>query len=259
VISGPKIFLEMILLIGVIIVLYKEGWKIANVKLLYIITSVSIVFNILFYIFAAWPLYVSYGKQTGVANQTLYCMVIFDILKWFLLIYFITRFALKVENKINGGGFAITKNIRTLIKIIPIGIITGMAMSLIVYGIMYLSFRDEFIQRLIEMGKNDLYLKLGLWGGVRNLVGEEVLTRLGVQTLILYFVRKKYTGVILSVLLSSLFFEFWHNGFQDIYFFNFTGSFIFALVYYKYGYESAAIGHCVADWIMLCLFPYVIL
>ena len=109
------------------------------------------------------------------------------------------------------------------------------------------------------MKQTRLYFNLGIWGGFRNLIGEEVLTRLGVQTLILYSLRKKSFNVILSVILSSLYFEFWHNGFKELYFLNFSASAIFAIVYYKYGYESAAIGHCVADWIALCIVPYLIL
>jgi|GEM_PF-2647798 len=258
-ISGPKIFLELILLTGVLIVLNKEGWKVAHPKLLYTITSVSLILNILFYILAAWPLYVSYGQQANISNQTLYSMVIFDILKWTILVYFITRFALKVEDKISGGGFVITKSHSAYIKRIPIGILAGILMVLIVNGMMYLPYRDGFLQRMHEMKQSSLYLKLGFWGGLRNLTGEEILTRLGVQTLVLYFIRKKHLGIILSVLISALFFEFWHNGFQEIYFLNFTASVIFALFYYKYGYESAAIGHCVADWLTLCLVPYVLL
>lgn len=258
-ISGPKIFLEVILLIWIILVLNKEGWKISNNKFLYLFTFTSLIFNIVFYIFGAWPLYVTFGEQQGITNQSLIIMVIFDILKWTILVYFITRFALKIENKIDGGGFIITQKRFPILRTIPIGVITGILMVIVVYGITYLIFKEGLFEKLNEMKQNNLYLKLGIWGGFRNLVGEEVLTRLGVQTLILYSLRKKSFNVILSIILSSLYFEFWHNGFKELYFLNFSGSVIFAIAYYRYGYESAAIAHCVADWLALCIIPYLLI
>lgn len=258
-INGPKIFLEIILLIWIILVLNKEGWKISNNKFLYLFTFISLILNIVFYLFGAWPLYVTFGEQQGITNQFLYLMVIFDILKWTILVYFITRFALKIENKISGGGFIITQKKFPILRIIPIGIFTGIIMVIVVYGITYLIFKDGLFERLNEMKQSNLYLKLGFWGGFRNLIGEEVLTRLGVQTLILYSFRKKSFGVILSVILSSLYFECWHNGFKELYFLNFSASVIFAIIYYKYGYESAAVGHCMADWLALCIVPYLLI
>jgi hypothetical protein len=186
-------------------------------------------------------------------------MVIFDVLKWTILVYFITRFALKIENKITGGGFIITQKKFPILRTIPIGIFSGIIMVMVVYGITYLIFKDGLFEKLNEMKQSNLYLKLGFWGGFRNLIGEEVLTRLGVQTLILYSFRKKSFGVILSFILSSLYFEFWHNGFKELYFLNFSASVIFAFVYYKYGYESAAVGHCVADWLALIIVPYLLI
>lgn len=258
-ISGPKIFLEVILLIWIIIVLNKEGWKISNTKFLYVFTVISLILNIMFYAFGAWPLYVSFGEQQGITNRLLFLMVVFDILKWTILVYFITRFALKVENKIDGGGFIITQKRFPIIRVIPIGVATGVIMVIVVSGITYLIFKDGLFERFNEMKQSNLYLKLGFWGGLRNLFGEEVLTRLGVQTLILYSLRKRSIGIILSIILSSLYFEFWHNGFRELYFLNFSASVVFASAYYKYGYESAAVGHCVADWLFLCAVPYVLI
>ena len=257
-ISGPKILLEVILLIWIIIVLNKEGWKISNYKFLYVFTFISLILNIMFYTFGAWPLYVSFGEQQGITNRVLILMVVFDILKWTILVYFITRFALRIEKEIDGGGFIITQKRFPITRIVPIGVVTGIIMVIVVSGITYLLFKDGLFERFNEMKQSNLYLKLGFLGGLRNLFGEEVLTRLGVQTLILYLLRKKSIGVILSVILSSLYFEFWHNGFGELYFLNFSASVIFALAYYKYGYESAAVGHCVADWLFLCIVPYVL-
>lgn len=258
-ISGPKILLELMLLISVISVLNKEGWKIAHQKFLYIFTGASLILNTIFYIFGAWPLYVSYGEQQGITNQLLYLMVIFDILKWTVLVYVITRFALKIENSIEGGGFIYTQKRFPILRTIPIGIVTGLLMVIVVYGITYLIFKDGLFERLNQMKQSTLFLKLGFWGGFRNLIGEEVLTRLGVQTLILYLLRNKSGGTIFAIILSALYFELWHNGFRELYFLNFSGSVIFAISYHKYGYESAAIGHCVADWLALCVAPYLLI
>jgi hypothetical protein len=259
VISGSKIFLEAILLILVILALNKEGWKISHWKFLIVFTLLSLVLNLLFCMFGAWSLYVSFGRQQGLANQSLFSMVLFDILKWTVLVYFITRFALKMESTISGGGFAITKKRIPIWKTIPIGIVAGLLGILVSYGLAYVMSPSGLFEKLNQMRQSSLYLKLGFWGGFRNLVGEEVLVRLGVQTLILYYLRKKPMAFILSVILSSLYFEFWHNGFREVYFLNFSCSVVFSIVYYKFGYESAAIGHCVGDWLALCFIPYVLI
>ena len=60
---------------------------------------------------------------------------------------------------------------------------------------------------------------------------------------------------LVAIILSSLLFEFWHNGFRELYFMNFIGSCSFAWAYHKDGYESAAIGHCIADWLSLLILP----
>lgn len=257
-ISGPKILLEVILLVWVIVVLNKEGWKIANNKFLYLFVLASLLLNTVFYIFGAWPLYVSFGEQQGITNRLLYIFVIFDILKWTLLVYFITRFVIKIEKTIVGGGFIITQRRYPILKTIPIGVVAGIFAIIAVYGITYLIFKDGLFEKLSQMKESNLYVALGFWGGLRNLIGEEVLTRLGVQTLILYYLRNKSCAAIISIILSSLYFEFWHNGFNEIYFLNFSASLVFAITYQKFGYESAAISHCVADWLALCIAPYLL-
>jgi len=140
-----------------------------------------------------------------------------------------------------------------------IGLILKIVMVVVVFALMYSRFKEGMLEKMKAMQASDLYLKLGFWGGMRNKFGDEVLTRLGVQTLVLYHLRNKPLNRILSVILSSLYFEFWHNGFQEIYFLNFTGSLVFAVAYYKFGSESAAIGHCVADWLWLIAVPYLLI
>jgi len=56
-----------------------------------------------------------------------------------------------------------------------------------------------------------------------------------------------------AIVASSLFFEIWHSGGTDFHFINFAVSLLFAWSYARNGYETAAIGHCVADWLALAL------
>lgn len=100
---------------------------------------------------------------------------------------------------------------------------------------------------------NGLVFTVG--AGLRNLAGEEVFARLGVQALALYALRKSRGRAVLAVVASALVFEFWHNPFERPAFLNFTGSAVFGWAYHKRGYEAAAVAHCVADWIVLGVFP----
>ncbi len=104
----------------------------------------------------------------------------------------------------------------------------------------------------------DTYRALGFWGGLRNLLGEEILTRIGVQAIAMYLLRKYRFRVILSIIISSLYFEFWHNGFNDLYFLNFSASVAFGIIYHYKGYEASALSHCVSDWLLIVILPALI-
>ena len=64
--------------------------------------------------------------------QSLYILVIFDILKWTILIYFIARFVLRIEDSISGGGFLISKNEIPVLRSIPIGVVAAIFAVIIV-------------------------------------------------------------------------------------------------------------------------------
>jgi membrane protease YdiL (CAAX protease family) len=136
------------------------------------------------------------------------------------------------------------------------GLLTTMLFYSVSYAEHYVGFLDVVPWPYLK--DNDLYLKLGLWGGLRNLAGEEILTRLGVQTVTLYLFIKHKWAPMAAVLVSSLYFECWHNGFRDLMFLNFTASVGFGLIYQKFGYESAAIAHSVSDCLALVVLPRVL-
>jgi hypothetical protein len=47
----------------------------------------------------------------------------------------------------------------------------------------------------------------------------------------------------------------WHNPFELPQFLNFAASCVLGWAYHKHGYEVAAVGHCVADWLALGVLP----
>jgi membrane protease YdiL (CAAX protease family) len=98
-------------------------------------------------------------------------------------------------------------------------------------------------------------VRLATGAGFRNLVGEEVFARLGAQSIALYFLRQLRGGAGLAIVASSLYFEIWHNPFELPQFLNFAASCVLGWAYHKHGYEVAAVGHCVADWLALGVLP----
>jgi hypothetical protein len=184
-------------------------------------------------------------------------MVWFDIVKWAVLAYFLSKFALATSDDVQGGGFQLIKRQRSWVTVLVAGLAGGLLAVFLFYSLSFLEVRigvmGEVSWKFLK--ESDLYFNLGVWGGLRNLTGEEILTRLGVQTLTLFALRKYAWAPLVAILASSLYFEFWHNGFRDLYFMNFTASMVFGLVYQKFGYESAAISHCVSDWLALVVIP----
>ena len=100
-----------------------------------------------------------------------------------------------------------------------------------------------------------LDVRLAVGAGLRNLVGEEVFARLGAQSIALYLFQRLRGGKGLAIVASSLYFEIWHNPFEMPQFLNFAASCVLGWVYHKHGYEVAAVGHCVADWLTLGVLP----
>jgi hypothetical protein len=138
-----------------------------------------------------------------------------------------------------------------------LGVAAGALAATMIYGLAFVEQRLGYVRSLpwpIANGE-PVNVAIAVGGGFRNLVGEEVFVRLGVQSIASYCLRGLRAGPTLSVFLSALCFEFWHSPFQVPLFLNFTVSLILGWTYNKYGYESAAVGHCVTDWLILGIFP----
>jgi hypothetical protein len=258
-INPSKLFLEALLLFVVIILVRRHGKPTHKIFVL-VFSVICFVLNILFYYLAAWPLYLSYGESERLPIPSLHLFVWFDIVKWAALAYFISRFAVGAQEKQSLPGFEVLRNRYKPWVILTAGIAGGLLTTVLFYSVSFAEHYFGFLDVVpwSYLKDNDLYLKLGLWGGLRNLAGEEILTRLGAQTVILYlFVRRKWAPVA-AILVSSLYFECWHNGFRDLMFLNFTASVGFGLIYQKFGYESAAISHSVSDCLALVVAPRVL-
>jgi biotin transporter BioY len=257
-ISPSKIFLELLLLVAVIVLLRKRQKSLSQMFVL-LFALITFVLNVIFYYLGAWPLYVSYGQSERLPYSMLHFLVWFDIIKWVALAYFFARFTIEVPDKAQSGGFLILRQPQKWWMIIVVGIVGGLLTTILFYLTSYAEHYVGFLDVVPwpYLKDNDLYLKLGLWGGLRNLAGEEILTRLGVQSVLLYLFAKYKWAPVAAILLSSLYFEFWHNGFHDLNFLNFTASLGFGFLYQKFGYETAALSHSVSDWLGLVIFPRV--
>jgi hypothetical protein len=219
-------------------------------------TALTVVLNSLFYYFAVWPFFLS----SGISKADLQVLVLFDIPKWGVLAYVLSGFAARVADAGFGGGFALLRSERGLGGAVLFGIFAGVAATAASYGLSFTEYRMGILEALPWpfMKENPGFIKLGLWGGLRNLTGEEILTRLGTQSILLYALRKNRAASVLAILMSSLFFEFWHNGLRELYFLNFAASCAFAWAYKVRGYESAAIAHAVADLLVLVILPHLL-
>jgi hypothetical protein len=251
-----KIALEMTLLAAAFS-LFRLAADTGRRRFILTFTALTLVLNLVFYYVAAWPLYASYGQTSGIGPSWLHAFVIFDVIKWGVLAYVLSRLAVGLADAGYGGGFALLRSNSRLGGAIELGIVGGVTATGVVYGLSVIEHRLGYLEALpwSFFGENPDDLNLGLWGGMRNLAGEEILARLGAQSILLYAFRKTRWAPALAIVLSSLYFELWHNGFKEIYFLNFAGSCVFGWVYQKRGYESAAIAHCVADWLALVILP----
>ena len=222
--------------------------------------GVTLALNLVFYYVAAWPLYVSYGESSGVEPSNLHAMVLFDVIKWGVFAYVFGRVAVGLAEAGHGGSFALLRSDFRLGRVVGIGIVGALAAIGLVYILAIVGYRQGYFDAMPWnwFGDDPVNIKLGLWGGLRNLAGEEILSRLGAQSVLLYFLRRTGRAPVLAVVFSSLFFELWHNGFRELYFLNFTASCAFGWAYHKGGYESAAIAHCLADWLLIVILPRLI-
>ena len=253
-IDPRKILLELILLAAIIILMRKHAKPQHRTFVLWF-SGIALVLNAVFYLIAVRPLFAS--ESQGFTTSSIQSAIWFDIVKWAVLAYCCARFVVEVRSEDQGGGFLLIDRNRPLWTIVAVGVLGGLTTTILYYA---LSYAEQSLGLMNAVPwpyfkESDLYLKLGIWGGIHNLAGEEIITRLGVQSVLLWMLRNHKSSAFWAILLSSLYFEFWHNGFRDLYFLNFTASFAFGVIYQKFGYESAAVSHCVSDWIGLVAFP----
>ncbi len=255
-----KIMLEVLLLASALLIFRHAAGRHGR-RFVIGFTAATLVLNLAFYYFAAWPLYVTFGQSSGFDRSSLHAMVLFDVLKWGVFAYVFGRLAVGLGDAGLGGGFALLRSNPRFSRIAGVGIV-GAALAIgAVYGLGFVEYRLGYLDALPWMWFKDdpVSFKLGLWGGLRNLAGEEILARLGVQSVLLYALRRTAGAPVLAIVFSSLYFEMWHNGFRELYFLNFVGSCGFGWAYQKGGYESAAIAHCLADWLLIVILPRLLL
>ena len=255
-IDPGKILLEALLLAAALSLFRHAAGGRAR-RFVFGFTATALVLNLAFYYVAAWPLYVSFGQSSGLDRSSLHAMVLFDVVKWGVFAYIFGRLAAGLADAGHGGGFAILQSNPPISRVAGIGIV-GAALGIgSAFGLGLVEYRLGYLEALPWTWFKDdpTYFKLGLWGGLRNLAGEEVLARLGAQSILLYALRRTAWAPFLAIVFSSLYFELWHNGFRELYFLNFAASCGFGWAYQKGGYESAAIAHCLADWLLIVILP----
>jgi len=253
----PKIVLELIIIISALFI-YKKEFVTKNMRFVWIFTGLTVLVNVMFYYLAAITLYQDYGQSVGQSAIQIHSLMWFDIIKWGIMAFVFVRIAVALQESDIFCSFQILSPSRpTLLNIVVWGVGGGILVAFVTYGLTSIAIQIGVFEDSpwAFFSTSDTYKSLGLWGGLRNLFGEEMLSRLGVQLLVMYLLRKHRFQALLAIVISSLFFEFWHNGFKELYFLNFSASIIFATVFYYKGYEAAAISHCSADWLILVIIP----
>lgn len=187
--------------------------------------ALAAVVNCAFYYFAVGPLYLARGFDRSV----LVGAVAFETIRWGVLAFVLSRLAARLQDIGVTSGFALRQNPERAGSVLGLG--------------------------LAVANGEPLDVRLATGAGFRNLVGEEVFARLGAQSIALYFLRQLRGGAGLAIVASSLYFEIWHNPFELPQFLNFAASCVLGWAYHKHGYEVAAVGHCVADWLALGVLP----
>jgi hypothetical protein len=226
-------------------------------RLLLGFTALAVVLNGAFYFAAVWPFFLAQAQSSGIGESGLLAFIVFDVTKWGFLAYVLCNAALAVRSKGGGGGFALLRATNRWWRTALAGAVAGVVATALAYGLSIAEHRMGVLGALpwSYMRENRLFTGLAFWGGVHNLAGEEILTRLGAQSILLYLLRGRRGTPLVALVVSSLFFELWHNGFQEVYWLNFAASCVFGLAYHYRGYESAALGHCTGDWLALLVLP----
>ena len=240
-------------------IILSDKRKVEKENLVWVVTFATISLNVLFYYLGAMPLYEAYRQSANLEASEIHLLIWIDILKWGLLAFVLVKLALRLQFEEQIISFRLLIPAKNPIgTVILWGGISGILISGAVIGISYLQLELGILDGLpwpYIAEESDTYRALGFWGGIRNLLGEEILTRVGAQAIAMYLLRKYRFKVVLSIIISSLYFEFWHNGFSDLYFLNFSASVLFGILYHYKGYEAAAVSHCVVDWLLIVIVP----
>jgi hypothetical protein len=207
----------------------------------------------LFYYVAVGPLYLARGLDRAVVVGS----VAYETIRWGVLAYVLSRLAVRLQHHEWTTGFAVLRSGANYGRVLGVGVAAGVLVVATIYALAFVEQHLGYIDALpwpVANGEPvDVTFAVG--GGLRNLFGEEILTRLGAQSIASYLLRGVRGGPVLALILSSLYFEIWHNPFEVPQMLNFAASFILGWTYQKHGYESAAVGHCVANWISLGVLP----
>ncbi len=165
-------------------------------------------------------------------------------------VYVITRLALVYTSGLTSGGFAL---LRASSSKSTTYMWTGLGGTLVAVGLVVV-YSLAFDQRFFP---DQPSLLMGLGAGFTNLTREEVLFRLGAQTMLAHALKKYRYGIITAAVGSALLFELWHNPFAEINGLNFLISIAFATLYHRWGYEAAAAAHALSDVAVFYVLPTV--
>ncbi len=212
--------------------------------------------NCAFYYFAVGPLYLARGFDRSVLIGS----VAFETIRWGVLGFVLSRLAVRLQDSGVTGGFVLRQNPERAGSVLGLGLAAGVVVTATLYGLSFMEYHLGYLDALPWPVANGepLDVRLAIGAGFRNLAGEEVFARLGAQSIALYLLRRMRAGAALAVILSSLYFEIWHNPFEVPQFLNFAASCVLGWAYHRRGYEVAAVAHCVADWLALGFLPAIL-
>ncbi|MFZ1978393.1 MAG: CPBP family glutamic-type intramembrane protease, partial [Bacteroidota bacterium] len=229
--DSSKLALEFILFAFAIILSIKYRKVKINQYLLWTITIGTLITNIaLFYLNIDFLTATYYSKASQFYK---YFLINIEITKWTVLSYTITRFNLSIKDRVHSKiGFVIDDGNFNILKIFSIGLIAAIIAAISVYFVLFAYYWTGIInvnpikimQPIVESMR-----QFAFFGGIRNLFGEEIIARLGVQTLILYYLGDRKFHVSLAIILSSFFFFLWHDGIGNLNPANFISSLIFGI------------------------------
>jgi hypothetical protein len=160
-----------------------------------------------------------------------------------------TRLAFICAAKFNltEGGFTLLKEPLNLWRSLLAGLGGAFLAALLICLYSFLYGHPFFPDRPMPL--------LGVGTGLTNLAKEEILFRLGAQTMLLVLLGRFRYNNLVAILGSALLFEIWHNPLEAVNGLNFLISLTFAAIYQRYGYEASAIAHSLADVIVYAVLP----